>query len=94
MRKFLQRDAILVLCGMTLNDFLNSKDPRMSHAAFADLIGSTQATVSRYLNGDRFPPPETIRRIVQATKGKVTADDLLVGFERAKKEKADERARA
>jgi len=79
---------------MTLDDFLSSKSPKMSHAAFADLIGATQATVSRYVNGDRFPPPETIRRIVQATKGKVTADDLLVGFEAAKKAKAEERAQA
>ncbi|MDR9777234.1 YdaS family helix-turn-helix protein [Rhizobium hidalgonense] len=77
---------------MTLDDFLNSKSPKMSHAAFAELIDASQATVSRYLNGDRFPPPETIRKIVSATKGKVTADDLLVGFERAKKAKASESA--
>jgi DNA-binding transcriptional regulator YdaS (Cro superfamily) len=80
---------------MTLNDFLNSKDPKMSHAAFAELIGATQATVSRYITGVRFPPPETIRKIVEATKGKVTATDLLVGFEAAQIERAkQERASA
>ncbi|MBD9455991.1 helix-turn-helix domain-containing protein [Rhizobium sp. RHZ02] len=73
---------------MTLNDFLNT-EPKTSHAAFADLIGVTQATVSRYLAGDRFPPPAVMRKIFLATSGKVTANDLLVGFESAqRREKA------
>jgi transcriptional regulator with XRE-family HTH domain len=74
-----------IVTGMTLNDFLSNEPTKMSHAAFGKKIGVEQATVTRYLNGERFPPPETIRKIVEATKGKVTANDLLIGFENAKR---------
>lgn len=70
--------------GMTLDDFLSNEPTKMSHAAFGEKIGATQATVSRYVNGDRFPSPEMIQKIVKATKGKVTAADLVSGFEKAK----------
>jgi DNA-binding transcriptional regulator YdaS (Cro superfamily) len=79
---------------MTLDDFLNSTDPKMPHAAFAKKIGVEQATVTRYVNGERFPPPETIRKIVVATKGKVTANDLLNGFEAAKAKKQGQESAA
>lgn len=84
--------------GMTLDDFLNSKTPKMSHAAFAREIGVEQATVTRYVNGERFPSPTIILEIVRATKGKVTAADLVAVSERAKRQKAEkaeqERAQA
>lgn len=73
--------------GMTLDDFLKNEPTKMSHAAFAEKIGATQATVSRYANGDRFPSPEMITKIVKVTKGKVTAADL-VAVCKAKREKA------
>lgn len=41
------------------------------HAALADKIGKTQASVTRYANGDRFPDADTARQIEAATGGKV-----------------------
>lgn len=74
---------------MTLDDFLKNEPTKMSHAAFAKKIGVEQATVSRYANGERFPSPEIILKIVKATKGKVTAADLVAVCERAKRAKAE-----
>ncbi len=51
--------------GMTLDDFLKSKDPKMSHAAFGEMIGVEQATVTRYVNGERFPSPKIILKDCQ-----------------------------
>lgn len=84
--------------GMTLDDFLKNEPTKMSHAAFGKKIGVEQATVTRYVNGERFPSPEIILKIVKATKGKVTAADLVAVSEKAKRMKAEkaeqERAQA
>ena len=40
-------------------------------------IGATQAAVSRYANGKRTPRPALLSKIVEVTKGRVTANDFL-----------------
>jgi transcriptional regulator with XRE-family HTH domain len=87
MEKRLRADAILVLCSMTLEEYLEKQAPKLSHAEFGERVGVTQAAISRYLNGTRFPSPELIRKIQSATNDVVTANDLLVGFEKAKSKK-------
>jgi hypothetical protein len=52
-------------------------DREMSQAEFAKRIGSTQASVSRYVAGARMPRREHLARIRKATGGTVTADDFL-----------------
>lgn len=61
--------------GMTLKEFFKSQDTKLSHAAFGERIGVTQATINRYVRGDRFPSPEMIRKIQEATDGKVAVAD-------------------
>lgn len=72
---------------MKLADYLSSVN--QSHEAFAGLIGVEQATVTRYINGDRYPRPDILVRIREATGGRVTADDFLAspddGAARARK---------
>ena len=58
---------------MRLDQYLHEN--RISGAAFARLIGTSQVTVSRYVRGDRFPQPLTIAKIAKATKGKVSVRD-------------------
>lgn len=78
--------------GMTLDEYLKTQDPKVSHADFAGRIGVTQATISRYVNGERFPSPEHIRKIQEATADRVTANDLLLGFEESQRRRAKESA--
>lgn len=58
---------------MTLKDYLSKRD--ISQAAFAALIGKTQATVNRYVQGERFPDKKTILRIEEVTDGSVRPAD-------------------
>ncbi len=51
------------------------KDNGISHDAFAKEVGATQATITRYVRGDRFPAPDMIVRIAVATKGMISASD-------------------
>lgn len=46
-------------------------------AMFAAEVGVTVQTLYRYLSGERFPTPENLRRIREATGGAVTADDFV-----------------
>lgn len=71
--------------GMTLDDYLNKQDQKISYAAFGERIGVSQAAVSRYVTGLRFPSPEIIRRIEDASGNAVSFSDILHGFEEAKK---------
>lgn len=90
----LQSNAKMVLFGMTLEEYLANQAPKLSHSDFGERVGVTQAAISRYLAGERFPPPETIRKIQAATNDAVTANDLLVGFENAKRKREEKRERA
>lgn len=59
---------------MKLQDFIKSNDG-MTHASFGALVGVTQATINRYVRGERFPSPDMIRKIEAATSGKVSVID-------------------
>lgn len=59
--------------GMKLDDYLRQNN--LTEQAFADLIGTSQATVNRYRNG-RIPEPEAMERIVKATTGAVQPNDF------------------
>ncbi len=60
---------------MQLSEYLIKHN--VSRADFADKIGVTQASVSRYAAGERVPRPEHIIKIKEATRGKVKADDFM-----------------
>jgi hypothetical protein len=45
--------------------------------SFADLIGTSKATISRVCNGKNEPSAKLLRDIVRATGGAVTADAML-----------------
>jgi transcriptional regulator with XRE-family HTH domain len=57
-------------------------------AAFAGRVGVDVKTLYRYLSGERFPTPENLRRIREATGGGVTADDFVDQHTAAKTEAA------
>lgn len=61
---------------MDLKLYLESRN--MEHKEFAKMIGVSPAAISNYIHLRRTPTLEIARRIVNATKGKVTIDDLLV----------------
>ena len=61
---------------MRLSDFLLRKG--LSQVEFAALIGVDQATVSRYVTGDRLPSLPVSLRIREVTKGWVKPDDFVL----------------
>lgn len=60
---------------MQLSDYLAKHG--ITHAAFAERLGVSQGTVTRYVNGDRIPRPEHLVRIKDLTRGKVTVSDFV-----------------
>lgn len=44
---------------------------------FAKKSGLSVSAISRLINNERFPTPESMRRIFLATDGKVKADDFF-----------------
>ena len=60
---------------MKLADFLSARN--ITATAFADKVGVSQPAMHRYLNNNRFPKPEIIARIEDATGGKVKFHDWL-----------------
>jgi transcriptional regulator with XRE-family HTH domain len=71
---------------MTLNEYLAL--PGKTAAQLASDAGTTGATITRLLYGEAQPSSEMIRKIVEATSGQITADDLIFGATREKPEKA------
>lgn len=61
---------------MKLDSYL--REHGLTSVEFAEIsgIGSKQA-VHKYRHGLRFPTPENLRRIREATQGAVTADDFV-----------------
>lgn len=51
---------------------------RMSQKQLADLIGVTEATISRYVSGDRMPKSQILSNMATALK---TTSDYLLGNE-------------
>jgi transcriptional regulator with XRE-family HTH domain len=58
---------------MKLGTYLKTKS--ISHADFAFKIGTTQTSVTRYVNGQRRPSIEVIDAIDRETKGRVKMKD-------------------
>lgn len=73
-------------CGMTLDQFLSSTGTSIN--AFAEQCGTSGASMNRILHGEQRPSVEMIRAIVAATEGQVTADDIVFGAPRERKERA------
>lgn len=59
---------------MNLSEYLLNEGIKQS--AFAALIGETPQNISRYVNG-RCPQPDVMKKIYDATDGKVTANDFF-----------------
>ncbi len=60
---------------MKLEQYLN--DNEIKHHEFAGKVGTSQASITRYVNGDRRPSIEMIEKIKRATKGKVQHADWI-----------------
>lgn len=59
---------------MHLTQYLTKKN--LTHAKFAEIIGVHRSSVVRFCKGSRKPDLDTIRKIDEATKGKVKAEDF------------------
>lgn len=59
---------------MNLREFLKARS--MSEADLGRALGVGQATVNRYIRGERIPRPEVMRRIVEVTDGQVGPADF------------------
>lgn len=62
--------------GRRISDLLRSKG--MQQRELAECIGLTEATMSRYISGERDPKPEVIANIATALH---TTSDYLLGIE-------------
>jgi transcriptional regulator with XRE-family HTH domain len=60
---------------MKLADYLEKEG--ISQLEFADLIGSTSATVSRIVHGGQNPSLALMIKIKEVTKGKVKPNDFI-----------------
>jgi transcriptional regulator with XRE-family HTH domain len=60
---------------MRLSDYLTEKN--LTLEAFGKLIGRDASTVSRIARGVVHPEPATVRAIMTATDGAVTANDFV-----------------
>jgi len=61
---------------MTLDEYLRGSP--VTAAAFADRIGKSSASVTRIRRGEQKLSLELAQRIVAATGGKVTLEDLAM----------------
>ena len=59
---------------MKLSEYINEET---SVADFAALIGVTRQTVYIWLGGKAYPTRRSMKRIVEATDGAVTANDFF-----------------
>ena len=59
---------------MTLDRWL--RETGTKEEALAETIGVAQGTINRYRRGYRAPRPEIARKIVAATEGAVTFEEL------------------
>lgn len=61
---------------MKLDDWLTKEGINSAQFARASGLGDRQL-VHKYRHGERFPSPENLRRIKDATHGQVTAEDFV-----------------
>jgi plasmid maintenance system antidote protein VapI len=73
---------------MTLDQYLSAPGAPTS-ADFAAAVGVSEASISRIRKGAQNITRDVMREIVRASKGRVTADSLLI-----KAEPADQQAAA
>jgi predicted transcriptional regulator len=59
---------------MKLAEHMDKKG--ITETEMARLLGVSQPTVSRYLNGERMPKPRNMAKIVAVTGGRVRPDDF------------------
>jgi transcriptional regulator with XRE-family HTH domain len=67
---------------MTLDAYLSIDGNTASK--LAEAAGTSGASITRILYGDQTPSADMIKKIVHATQGLVTADDLIFGAPRPK----------
>ena len=60
---------------MNLGEYLKRSGLALSE--FAEKVGVTHASMSRYVSGKRLPRPEILRRIADASGGEVRANDFF-----------------
>jgi hypothetical protein len=60
---------------MRLQDYLS--ETGVTRAEFARQIGVKHISVTRYLFDGRVPEPSVMEKIIEATDGKVTANDFF-----------------
>lgn len=58
---------------MTLGRYISERG--LTHEAFGKLVGASQATINRYVRGERFPSRDMILKIQRATLGEVSVTD-------------------
>jgi transcriptional regulator with XRE-family HTH domain len=69
----LRENTVVVLNGV-MNAYAVALTAYLKEARQADLggaVGVTQATISRYASGERFPPREFADKVDEITEGKV-----------------------
>ena len=59
---------------MRLADYL--KQEKSNSRIFAEEVGASQSAVIKWIYGKRFPRHHHLKRILQVTDGKVTANDF------------------
>jgi DNA-binding transcriptional regulator YdaS (Cro superfamily) len=70
------------ILSMDLEKYLESRN--LGKKEFATMIGVSAATISNYIHFRRKPTLDIANRIMKATKGKVTIEDLLAYWEAKK----------
>ena len=60
---------------MNLKTYLRREG--IKHFEFAEQIGVSNVTISRWISGTNMPRPEQLKEIYHATQGRVTANDFL-----------------
>jgi transcriptional regulator with XRE-family HTH domain len=60
---------------MDLRAYLD--EHKIAASVFADRIGVSVTALHRYMNKERWPRADIVRRIVKETGGQVQANDLL-----------------
>ena len=58
---------------MKLREFMTKYNASLNDIAL--MIGTSSEAVRRYANGERMPQPHIMQAIIDATNGKVTAND-------------------
>jgi len=61
---------------MKLKDFLRFR--KISNKTFANLLNISPVSLSRYINGDRFPEKEILIKIYNLTEGLVSPNDFCL----------------